>query len=66
MYGILAGALLVVVALVGGTMLFVVQQSSVGYHAAVDRCLNAGGAWRPRSAWSFSGTCLRNPPRTSP
>ncbi len=57
MNGILVGSLAVIAALIGGTMLFVYREADASYHAAHDRCLDAGGAWRPSSEHSFSGTC---------
>ncbi|MGI3899864.1 MAG: hypothetical protein ACRYGP_18050 [Janthinobacterium lividum] len=59
--GILFGALAAIVALVGGTMAYVVREADAGYHAAVDRCHDAGGAWQPTGAHSYAGTCLRAP-----
>ena len=64
--GILAAALAAIAALVGGTMYVVFSQATASYHAAVDRCHDAGGAWRPNGARSYSGDCLRTavtPPR---
>ena len=57
MKGILAGSLAVIAALIGGTILFVYREADASYHAAHDRCLDAGGAWRPSSQHSFSGSC---------
>lgn len=57
MRGILAGSLAVIAALIGGTMLYVYREADFSYHAAMDRCLDAGGAWLRSSEHSFSGSC---------
>ncbi len=61
MRGIALGALVAIAALVGGTMLAVFRQADASYHAAIDRCHDAGGAWVPNGARSYTGTCLRPP-----
>lgn len=61
MRGILFGALAAIVALVGGTMIYVFREADAGYHAAVDRCHDAGGAWQPTGSHSYAGICLRVP-----
>ena len=61
MRGILFGALAVIATLIGGTITVVVNQTAVTYHAAVDHCHDAGGAWVPNGGRSYSGTCLRTP-----
>ncbi len=58
---ILFGALAAIVALVGGTMAFVIREADAGYHAALDRCHDAGGAWLPAGSHSYAGSCLRAP-----
>jgi hypothetical protein len=63
--GILFGALAAILALIGGTMAYVFREADTSYEAAVDRCHNAGGAWLPAGAHSYTGTCLR-PPQTRP
>lgn len=55
---ILAASLLAIAVLIGGTMLVVYRGSAAAHEAAVDRCLSAGGAWLPHSAFSFAGDCL--------
>ena len=65
MRGILFGALALIAVLVGGTMVFVFREAGLTYHAAVDRCHDAGGAWLPSGERSYAGTCLRAP-RESP
>lgn len=55
---ILVASLLAIAALVGGTVLVVYRGSAAAHEAAVDRCLSAGGAWLPHSAFSFAGDCL--------
>lgn len=59
--GILVAALAAIAALVGGTVYAVFRQATANYHAAVDRCHDAGGAWLPNGARSYSGDCLRTP-----
>ncbi len=65
MRGILFGALGVIAVLVGGTMTYVFREADATYHAAVDRCHDAGGAWLPSGERSYSGSCLR-PPQPRP
>lgn len=61
--GILFGAVAAIVALVGGTMAYVVHEAGLTHQAAVDRCHDAGGAWVASGERSYAGTCLRAPPR---
>ena len=57
--GILFVGLAMIAALVGGTIYVVFDQAGRTYHAAVDRCHDAGGAWVASGQRSYSGTCLR-------
>ena len=59
--GILFAGLAAIAALVGGTVYVVFDQAGRTYHAAVDRCHDAGGAWVASGQRSYSGTCLRTP-----
>ena len=61
--GILFGGLAVIAALMGGTLYAVFDEAGRTYHAAVDRCHDAGGAWVASGRRSYSGTCLRPPGR---
>ena len=43
--GVLFAGLAAIAALVSGTFYVVFDQAGRSYHAAVDRCHDAGGAW---------------------
>ena len=59
--GILFAGLAAIAALTGGTLYVVFDQAGRAYHAAVDRCHDAGGAWVASGRHSYSGQCLRTP-----
>ena len=59
--GILFAGLTVMAALVGATMYVVFDRAGRTYHAAVDRCHDAGGAWVASGPRRYSGTCSRTP-----
>lgn len=64
--GILISSLAVIAALIGGTIAYVYDRSSLSHQTAVDRCHDAGGAWVPKGERSFAGACLRVPGTSMP